>query len=72
MAYVDTIRELEQNGYNPFQAACMVSIEDLFEDKTQMIPWLRLYNTLAFALLCREREDIPDAVFTKSHRDVEY
>ena len=57
MAYVDTIRELEQNGYNPFQAACMVSIEDLFEDKTQMIPWLRLYNTLAFALLCREKDD---------------
>jgi hypothetical protein len=57
MAYVDTICELEQNGYNPFQAACMVSIEDLFEDKTQMIPWLRLYNTLAFALLCREKDD---------------
>ena len=56
MSYVDSIRELEQNGYNPFQAACMVSIEDLFENKKDMIPLLRIYNTLVFALLCREKD----------------
>lgn len=57
MSYVNSIRELDQDGYNPFQTACMCSIEDLFSNKAQMITHLRVYNTLSFALLCREKDE---------------
>ena len=57
MAYVDSIRQLRQDGTSRFYAACMCSIEDLFTDKRDMIMPLRIYNTLSFALLCREQDD---------------
>lgn len=57
MSYVDSIRELSQDGTNSFYAACMCSIENLFTDKKDMLMSLQLYNTLAFALLCREQNE---------------
>lgn len=57
MSYVNSIRSLKQDGYHPFQAACMCSIEDLFTNKWDMILPLQIYNTLSFALLCREQDE---------------
>ena len=57
MAYVDSIRQLCQDGTSNFYAACMCSIENLFTDKKDMIMPLQIYNTLAFALLCREQDE---------------
>lgn len=57
MSYVDSIRQVEQDGYKGFYSACMCSIEKLFADKLEMMIPLRIYNTLAFALLCRERDE---------------
>lgn len=57
MTYANSIRELNQEGYNPFQVACMCSIENLFEDKGKVQLPLTIYNTLSFALLCRERDE---------------
>lgn len=57
MSYVDSIRELSQDGTNGFYAACMCSIENLFTDKKDMLMSLQIYNTLAFALLCREQNE---------------
>lgn len=57
MSYVDSIRELSQNGTNGFYAACMCSIENLFTDKKDMLMSIQIYNTLAFALLCREQNE---------------
>ena len=57
MAYVDSIRQLEQSGFKNFQAACMCSIENLFKNKRDMAIPLKIYNTLAFALLCREQDE---------------
>lgn len=57
MTYVNNICESEQNGMNGFYVACMCSIEDLFENKNEMVPSLRVYNTLAFSLLHREQDE---------------
>lgn len=57
MAYVDSIRALNQNGYNEFCAACMCSIEHLFPNKLDMNIPAQIYNTLSFPLLCREQDD---------------
>ena len=35
----------------------MCSIEDLFENKNEMVPSFRVYNTLAFSLLHREQDE---------------
>ena len=57
MRYVNSIDELKQESYNPFQVACMCSIEGLFQSKKQISIPLMIYNTLAFALLCREVDE---------------
>lgn len=57
MSYVDSIRQLTQDGTNAFHAACMCSLENLFTDKRDMMTSLQIYNTLAFALLCREQDE---------------
>jgi len=56
MAYMDSIRQLSQDGTNSFYAACMCSLENLFADKRNMMLSLQIYNTLSFALLCREQD----------------
>lgn len=57
MAYVDSIRQLSQDGTNSFYAACMCSLENLFTNKIDMAMPLQIYNTLSFALLCREQDE---------------
>lgn len=57
MLYVDNICDLNQDGYKNFYAACMCSMEELFVDKSDMMPSLQVYNTLAFPLLCREEDE---------------
>lgn len=57
MLYVDSISEINQEENHLFRAACMCSIEDLFTNKKDMSLSLQIYNTLAFALLCRERDE---------------
>lgn len=57
MSYVDSIRQLSQDEANSFYAACMCSIENLFADKSNMTIPLQIYNTLSFALLCREQNE---------------
>ena len=57
MSYVDSIRQLNQDGTNDFYAACMCSLENLFVDKSDLIMSLQIYNTLSFALLCREQDE---------------
>ena len=57
MSYVDSIRQLSQDGSNGFYAACMCSLENLFTDKREMMMSLQIYNTLSFALLCREQDE---------------
>lgn len=57
MEYVNSIRELKQDGSQKFYAACMCSLEELFENKREMAFSLNIYNTLAFPLLCREQDD---------------
>lgn len=57
MSYVDSIRQLPQDGTNSFYAACMCSLENLFPDKEDMMIPLQIYNTLSFALLCREQDE---------------
>ncbi len=57
MTYVDSIRELAQDDASNFYVACMCSLEKLFPDKKDMLLSLQIYNTLAFALLCREKTD---------------
>lgn len=57
MSYVDSIRQLSQDGTSKFYAACMCSLENLFIDKRDMMLPLRIYNTLSFPLLCREQDE---------------
>lgn len=57
MSYVDSIRELSQDRNNNFYPACMCSIENLFTNKVDMVIPLQIYNTLSFALLCREQNE---------------
>lgn len=57
MSYVDSIRQLSQDGTNSFYAACMCSLENLFVDKSDMMLSLQIYNTLSFPLLCREKDE---------------
>lgn len=57
MSYVDSICQLRQDGTNRFYAACMCSLENLFANKAEMIMPLQIYNTLSFALLCREQDE---------------
>ena len=57
MSYVDSINELNQNNCLNANAACMCSIENTFDDKINMSIPLQIYNTLAFPLLCRERDE---------------
>lgn len=57
MSYVDSIRQLRQDGTNNFYAACMCSLENLFSNKEDMVMSLQIYNTLSFALLCREQDE---------------
>lgn len=56
MTYVDSIRQLSQDGFHNFCPACMCSLENLFTNKLDMAMPLQIYNTLAFALLCREQD----------------
>lgn len=57
MLYVDSIRQLSQEDDNGFYAACMCSLEKLFTNKMDMVTSLQIYNTLSFALLCREQDE---------------
>ena len=57
MTYVDSIRELKQDTYQNFYAACMCSVENLFQNKRDIGNVLQTYNTLFFPLLCREQDD---------------
>ena len=56
---VSNIRERSQTSKEviSLNAACMCSIENLFEDKTNMDEPLRIYSTLSFPLFCREQDD---------------
>lgn len=56
MSYVDSICQISQDGLKNFYVACMCSLENLFTDKREMTIPLQIYNTLAFALLCREQD----------------
>lgn len=58
MSYADSIRQLNQDGIDGFYTACMCSLENLFKNKRDMISSLQIYNTLSFALLCREQDEI--------------
>ena len=57
MSYVDSIKQLSQDGTKGFYTACMCSLENLFADKSEMVMSLPIYNTLSFALLCREQDE---------------
>lgn len=57
MSYVDSIRQLDQDAPKGFQAACMCSLDNVAEDKINLAEPLRVYNTLAFPLLCREQDE---------------
>lgn len=57
MSYVDSIREIKQDGTSSFYAACMCSLENLHPDKSKLAISLQIYNTLSFSLLCREVDD---------------
>ncbi len=57
MTYVESITQLSQDGFTECQAACMCSIENLFTNKMDMWLPLQVYNTLSFALLCREQDE---------------
>lgn len=57
MSYVDSISQLTQDGTSGFYAACMCSLENLFANKSDMMPSLQIYNTLSFPLLCREQNE---------------
>lgn len=57
MTYANSIRDIRQDGSNPFYAACMCSLEHLFSNQSDIIFPLNLYNTLAFPLLCRELDN---------------
>ena len=57
MSYVDSISQLSQDDNMGFNAACMCSIENLFSNKRDMVTPLMIYNTLSFALLCREQDE---------------
>ncbi|MBQ2967813.1 MAG: hypothetical protein IJE10_06835 [Clostridia bacterium] len=57
MSYVDSISTLSQDGFKDFHAACMCSIENLFTNIEDMLIPLQIYNTLSFALLCREQDE---------------
>ena len=57
MSYVDSINELPQNGTKGYQIACLVSLEDKFENKIDMTIPLQIYNTLSFPLFCREQDE---------------
>lgn len=57
MSYVKSIRECSQEGNKGYYTACMCSIENLFENKKELVPSLKVYNTLAFPLLCREQDE---------------
>lgn len=57
MRYVDSICQVPQDGSSPFLAATICSIENLFKNKFDMALPVQIYNTLAFALLCRELDD---------------
>lgn len=57
MVYVNSINDLQQDGFKNFQAACMCSLEHLFSNKKDMLVPLKIYNTLAFPLLCREQDE---------------
>lgn len=37
MSYVDSIRQVEKDGYKGFYSACMCSIEKLFADKLELV-----------------------------------
>ena len=54
--YVNRISELSQSELHPFRVASMCSLDHLFSDKREMATSVTIYNTLAFALLCREQE----------------
>lgn len=56
MKYVDSICDIKQGTDTTFQVACMCSIENLFTNKLNMMMSLQIYNTLSFALLCREKK----------------
>jgi len=57
MTYVDSIRNLTQDQFYSFYAACMCSIEHLFPDKRDANIPLQIYNTLCFPLLHREQDE---------------
>lgn len=57
MSYVDSIRQINQDGTSGFYVACMCSLENLFANKKDMTMSLQIYNTLSFALLCREQDE---------------
>lgn len=56
MTYVDSINQISQDGYKPYNVAVMCSIENQFKYLEDMLMPLQIYNTLAFSLLCREKE----------------
>ncbi len=56
MRYVDSIIEIDQESTKGYQIESICSMEHLFNNLTDMIPSVQIYNTLAFALLCREQK----------------
>lgn len=56
MKYVDSICDVKQGEDLNFHVACICSMEDLFTDKRDMMMSIEIYNTLSFALLCREQK----------------
>lgn len=57
MKYVNSICDIRQEDCVNFYAACMCSIENLFSNKLDMACILKIYNTIFFPLLCREKDD---------------
>ena len=57
MTYVNNIRECSQDVDREFRTACICSIENLAENKKDILPSVNIYNTLAFSLLCREQDE---------------
>lgn len=57
MSYVDSISRLKQEEFVNFYAACMCSLEKNFKNSIHMYLSLNIYNTLAFPLLCREKNE---------------
>lgn len=57
MTYVDSIRQLRQDGTCGFYAACLCSLDHIIGTNEWMLEPPQVYNTLCFSLLCREQDE---------------